>query len=119
MAVAVGAVLSGVGIGIWLSDETGAQETQTTTGAVPQECLRALDEAEDRLRLRNQAPDLAERYREVLRRGAIAIRSFDTERLEELLVELEDLNARLDTVLEEAEQGSFQAYADRCRALRI
>ena len=117
LVIAVGAVSLVVGVIVGAVAFGADGDTGPAAGppSLPDACAQALDEADAQLRLRTEAPEITARYRGLLRRGADALASFDTERLERILGELEQVNRRAERALADVRRDDFEALARRCR----
>lgn len=92
-------------------DATPADETDRQT------CLAALEAAEQDVQAEQRLADLVNEYESVINRSAEALSELDTRRLEQLLAEVEELNIRSKSVIDDTRAADVGAAVDTCRTV--
>lgn len=131
IAVVVGLAIGfGIGAAVYGDDEPeegSATDVATTTPepspavspdpAAQETCLAALDAAEQDVQAEERTSDLLDRYESVIMEATEALADFDTRRLEELLTEVERLNERSESLIEDSRNADISSAIDTCRSV--
>lgn len=82
-----------------------------------QTCLAALESAEQDVQAEQRLADLMNDYESVIERSTEALSELDTRRLEQLLTEVEELNIRSKSVIDDSREADVGAAIDTCRTV--
>lgn len=82
-----------------------------------QTCLAALEAAEQDVQAEQRLAGLMDDYESVIERATEALTELDTRRLEQLLTEVEALNARSEQLIDDSRQADVSGALDTCRSV--
>ncbi len=126
VALAIG---FGLGALVYGEDDAGSTTAEPEVAATPettatpideaerQTCLAALEAAEQDVQAEQRLASLMDDYESVIERATEALTELDTRRLEQLLTEVEALNARSEQLIDDSREADVSAALDTCRSV--